>query len=68
MKQEKTMNNSQAEAVRASAMAAHFEEMSTEALAWSETKWFADCPICGNTNELSEVDCVSGSACGRVCS
>lgn len=45
MKQEKTMNNSQAEAVRASAMAAHFEEMSTEALAWSETKWFADCPI-----------------------
>ena len=45
MKQEKTMNNSQAEAVRASAMAAHFEEMSTEALAWSETKWFADCEV-----------------------
>lgn len=35
--------------------------------AWSETKWFAECPLCGKGNEVSEGDCVSGAASQHTC-
>lgn len=35
--------------------------------AWSETKWYAECSLCGAKNEVDRNDCFSGSTTGKNC-
>lgn len=37
------------------------------AFAWSETKWYAECPRCHARNEVDAGDCNSGAASEAVC-